>query len=102
MADTVDDSKFKSRKFCIWITWLAIFVIISICAIIGFFVVKDKGDVFMGTLTKTLDYFFYISMLYLGVNLGQKGIYALKDIKKPILDTEEKILTDEQKDFDKQ
>ena len=65
--------KTDSRKFVVWLTWL----ILSLGVLIYTFISKETS-----ILEKTLDCFFAISMLYLGVNVGQKACYAIADALK--------------------
>lgn len=64
------ENKMKSRKFVVWITWGIITLIVIAISIITIFVTKksDSPDL----IEKVLSYFFGVSMLYLGVNVGQK------------------------------
>ena len=87
--------KTNSRKFVVWMVWL----ILSIAAI-GFGVVvvimsKAMGDTMVGLIEKVLYWFFAISMMYLGMNVGQKVGISLSDnlgalINKPKEEKEEK------------
>ena len=87
--------KTNSRKFVVWMVWL----ILSIAAI-GFGVVvaimsKTMGDTMVGLIEKVLYWFFAISMMYLGMNVGQKVGISLSDnlgalINKPKEEKEEK------------
>lgn len=65
--------KTDSRKFIVWLVWLLICLAIGIYT----FIVKKEE-----LLTKTLEYFFALSMMYLGVNVGQKGVLAIADALK--------------------
>ena len=68
--NTQTDSKLSSRKFVVWLVWL----IITIGTVVYMFICKDSTLV-----EKTLDSFFYISMMYLGMNVGQKVGFAISD-----------------------
>lgn len=68
-------SKLKSRKFIVWVVWLLICLII-----LGVSIINDK--VSTEIIKDTLGNFFFISIAYLGLNVGQKGIFAMKDIKE--------------------
>lgn len=72
--------KTDSRKFLVWLIWLLICVVIGVYT----FIVKDAI-----LLTKVLEYFFALSMMYLGVNVGQKGMIAFADALKHKYSTEE-------------
>ena len=70
---TESTKKTDSRKFLVWLIWLLICIAIGIYT----FIVKNED-----LLTKTLEYFFALSMMYLGVNVGQKGMIAFADALK--------------------
>ncbi len=65
--------KTDSRKFIVWIVWLLIAIAIGIYT----FITKESA-----LLENTLDHLFVISMMYLGVNVGQKGVLAIADAIK--------------------
>lgn len=65
--------KIDSRKFIVWLIWL----LLCIGALIYTFISKQTT-----LLEKVLEYFFAVSMLYLGVNVGQKAVYAFADALK--------------------
>ena len=65
--------KTDSRKFVVWLTWL----ILSLGVLIYTFIAKDTT-----ILEKVLEYFFAVSMLYLGVNVGQKAFLSIADALK--------------------
>lgn len=71
--ETEPTKKTDSRKFLVWLIWLLICIAIGIYT----FIVKNET-----LLTKTLEYFFALSMMYLGVNVGQKGVLAIADALK--------------------
>lgn len=74
--------KTDSRKFIVWIVWLLIAIAIGVYT----FITKESE-----LLENTLDHLFVISMMYLGVNVGQKGVLAIADaIKKKYSVKEEK------------
>ena len=67
---TQTDSKLSSRKFIVWLVWL----LLTAGTVVYMFISKDS------TLTEnTLDSFFYVSMMYLGMNVGQKVGFAISD-----------------------
>ncbi len=65
--------KTDSRKFIVWIVWLLIAIAIGVYT----FITKEAK-----LLENTLDHLFVISMMYLGVNVGQKGVLAIADAIK--------------------
>lgn len=95
MENTEDKvtKKTNSRKFVVWIVWLVLSV-----AAIGFGIVvaimsKAMGDTMVKLIESVLYWFFAISMMYLGMNVGQKVGISFADnlgalINKP--KTEEK------------
>ena len=67
-----ETKKTDSRKFVVWLTWLVITVlVIAWCAVV-MIVTKQIVDSLVSLAEKTLAWFFAISMMYLGVNVGQK------------------------------
>ena len=73
MNSTETSKKTDSRKFIVWLVWLLIALAISIYT----FIAKDSE-----LLEKVLGWFFTLSMMYLGVNVGQKGALAFADALK--------------------
>lgn len=73
MNSTETSKKTDSRKFIVWLVWLLIALAISIYT----FITKDSV-----LLEKVLSWFFTLSMMYLGVNVGQKGALAFADALK--------------------
>lgn len=73
MSSTETSKKTDSRKFIVWLVWLLIALAISIYT----FIAKDSA-----LLEKVLGWFFTLSMMYLGVNVGQKGALAFADALK--------------------
>lgn len=67
-----ETKKTDSRKFVVWLTWLVITVlVIAWCAVV-MIATKQIVDSLVSLAEKTLAWFFAISMMYLGVNVGQK------------------------------
>ena len=73
MNSTETSKKTDSRKFIVWLVWLLIALAISVYT----FIAKDSE-----LLEKVLGWFFTLSMMYLGVNVGQKGALAFADALK--------------------
>lgn len=85
-----ETKKTDSRKFVVWLTWLVITVlVIAWCAVV-MIATKQIVDSLVSLAEKTLAWFFAISMMYLGVNVGQKVGLAFA----------EKILKQEDKDVE--
>ena len=80
MSSTETSKKTDSRKFIVWLIWLLITLAISIYT----FIAKDST-----LLEKVLGWFFTLSMMYLGVNVGQKGALAFADALKNKYSTKE-------------
>lgn len=71
--------KTDSRKFVVWLVWLIITVlVIAWCALV-MIITKQIQDQLVGLVEKALSYFFAVSMMYLGVNVGQKVGLAFAD-----------------------
>ena len=76
MAET---KKTDSRKFVVWLVWLIITIlVIAWCALV-MIITKQIQDQLIGLIEKSLAYFFAVSMMYLGVNVGQKVGLALAE-----------------------
>lgn len=73
MNSTETSKKTDSRKFVVWLVWLLIALAIGVYT----FIAKDTT-----LLEKVLSWFFTLSMMYLGVNVGQKGALAFADALK--------------------
>lgn len=73
MNSTETSKKTDSRKFIVWLVWLLIALAIGVYT----FIAKDTT-----LLEKVLGWFFTLSMMYLGVNVGQKGALAFADALK--------------------
>lgn len=71
--NSTSQKKTDSRKFIVWLIWLLIVIAISVYT----FIVRDAT-----LLMKVLEWFFILSMMYLGVNVGQKGALAFADALK--------------------
>ena len=72
--------KLQSRKFVVWITWLIIAVVSIIIVAVTVIITKEFTQ-YVATFTeKVLSWFFAISMMYLGVNVVQKGAFAIADV----------------------
>ena len=72
-----ETKKTDSRKFVVWLTWLIILVI-AWCAVV-MIVTKQIVESLVSLAEKTLAWFFAVSMMYLGVNVGQKVGFAFAD-----------------------
>ena len=67
-----ESKKTDSRKFVVWLVWLIITIrVIAWCALV-MIITKQIQDQLIGLVEKSLSYFFAVSMMYLGVNVGQK------------------------------
>ena len=74
-----ETKKTDSRKFVVWLTWLVITIlVIAWCAVV-MIATKQIVDSLVSLAEKTLAWFFAISMMYLGVNVGQKVGLAFAD-----------------------
>lgn len=80
MSSTETSKKTDSRKFIVWLVWLLIALAIGVYT----FIAKDSTF-----LEKVLGWFFTLSMMYLGVNVGQKGALAFADALKNKYSTKE-------------
>lgn len=85
-----ETKKTDSRKFVVWLTWLVITVLVIAWSAVVMIATKQIVDSLVSLAEKTLAWFFAISMMYLGVNVGQKVGLAFA----------EKILKQEDKDVE--
>lgn len=73
------EKKTDSRKFVVWLIWLIITIlVIAWCALV-MIITKQIQDQLIGLIEKALAYFFAVSMMYLGVNVGQKVGLSIAD-----------------------
>lgn len=79
-TEKTEDSKLKSRKFAVWIVWLVIAVLTLIILGVSIIITKQTDESLIGLFSSTLNDFFIISAIYLGVNVVQKGAFALADV----------------------
>ena len=87
-----ETNKLKSRKFVVWLVWLTMSVLIlAFCAIVIFKTEPGEDALvpFFGLIEKVLRWFFALSMMYLGVNVGQKIGFALTDVLAEKIEDEE-------------
>jgi len=68
--NTTTNNKLSSRKFIVWLVWLVLTLIVGVYAFM-----KSATDLF----ERSLSSFFAISMMYLGMNVGQKVGFAVSD-----------------------
>lgn len=73
------EEKLNSRKFVVWITWLIIAIAVIVFCTVVMIVTKNITESLTSLIEKTLGWFFAVSMMYLGVNAGQKVGLALAD-----------------------
>ena len=71
--------KTDSRKFVVWLVWLIITVLVIAWCGLVMIITKKIQDQLVGLIEKALSYFFAVSMMYLGVNVGQKVGLAFAD-----------------------
>lgn len=73
------EKKTDSRKFVVWLVWLIVsLVVIALCVTI-IIITKDTSDSMVNLIEKILSYFFAVSMMYLGVNVGQKIGFSIAE-----------------------
>lgn len=72
-----EENKLKSRKFIVWLVWLAI------TAGTFIFCIARNPENSSTLLEKVLGYFSGVSMLYLGCNAGQKAACVIADAMAP-------------------
>ena len=72
-------SKFQSRKFLVWMIWGIITLITAVVIVICCVKKLIEAQTAIELLQAVIQDFFYISLLYLGVNTGQKIGFAVSD-----------------------
>lgn len=82
MEEEEKSNKMQSRKFVVWVVWLVLAVAIIVSSTVIMVILHEVNDILVTTTEKVLSWFFYISMMYLGVNVGQKAAFALSDALK--------------------
>lgn len=78
-TEKTEESKLKSRKFAVWLVWLIIAVLVLIVLGISIIVTKQTESSLVELFSSALNDFFVISAIYLGVNVVQKGAFAIAD-----------------------
>lgn len=84
-----EKKKTDSRKFIAWITWLAILIVAFVITLSVIVITKNVPTQVMDFVMAIIQYFFWVTMLYLGANVGQKVGLAFADIKKEEKENEE-------------
>lgn len=84
------DEKLKSRKFAVWIVWLILTILVILFCTVVMIVTHSITQELTSLIEKVLGWFFAISMMYLGVNAGQKAAFAIGDAISGKTEAEEK------------
>ena len=82
MSEQKEDTKLKSRKFAVWIVWLILTLAVIVFCAIGMFVSGNMAESLTALIEKVLGWFFAVSMMYLGMNVGQKAALSLGEALK--------------------
>lgn len=77
-----ENTKFQSRKFVVWVVWLVLCLLVLAGCVVTMIITKTILDSMTGLIEKVITSFFAISMMYLGVNAGQKVGFAFADYLK--------------------
>lgn len=80
MSENAD--KMTSRKFLVWLVWLILTVLVLVGCVVTAIMQKGISDIVGELIEKELSSFFAISMMYLGVNVGQKAALAWCETKR--------------------
>lgn len=83
------EDKKNSRKFLVWVVWGFVTLVVIAYAVAIAIITKQIADSAVNLVEKSLGYFFGVSMLYLGVNAGQKVGLAFADKFSVAEDAEE-------------
>ena len=76
---SMSEAKLKSRKFLVWVVWFVLTVAVFCLCVIAMFVTKSMSETMTALMDKVLGWFFAVSMMYLGVNVGQKAALAISE-----------------------
>ena len=79
MEEETKKKKLSSRKFLIWVVWLVIVVLVIGALITIAVITKNVSNDLVILVKDILGWFFAISIMYMGMNVGQKGVFAFKD-----------------------
>lgn len=78
-----ETKKTDSRKFIVWIVWLFVTLGVIAFCVVAMIITKKFADNLVSLVEKALSWFFAVSMMYLGVNVGQKvGLAFAENITK--------------------
>ena len=78
-TETKENTKLTSRKFIVWLTWIIISFVTLIVCVVMMIVNHSLPDSLIELVKDVLKYLFSISMMYLGVNVGQKIGFAVSN-----------------------
>lgn len=73
------DEKLKSRKFAVWVVWAILTILVILFCTAVMIITHNITSELTSLIEKVLGWFFAISMMYLGVNAGQKAAFAIGD-----------------------
>ena len=79
-SEDKETKKTNSRKFVVWLVWIFMALVTLAAFIISMAITKQIPDSLVNLVENMLKYAFVISCEYIGVNVLQKGFYAIKDI----------------------
>ena len=77
-----ENKKISSRKFIVWLVWLIVLVVAVVFVFVSVIITKQNNDNFNDIIKTVINDFFYVSLLYLGANVGQKAIYKFSEKKE--------------------
>lgn len=89
MEEDTKTKKTESRKFVIWLVWLIIAVLLIIGCTLIMALNKQTSAEMIDLIKQVLTWFFAISMMYMGCNVGQKVGLAIFDKKDSEIKEEE-------------
>ena len=82
------DEKLKSRKFAVWIVWLILTILVILFCTVVMIITHEITQELTSLIEKVIGWFFAVSMMYLGVNAGQKAALAIGDALSAHFETE--------------
>jgi len=77
--EKTEDSKLRSRKFAVWLVWLIIAILVLLVLGVSIVITKQTDESLVELFSSALNDFFVVSAIYLGVNVVQKGAFAIAD-----------------------
>lgn len=72
-------NKLQSRKFVVWLVWTILSCLILVICGAVVLITKSAPDSIMTLIEKVITSYLAVSLIYLGVNAGQKVGFAVSE-----------------------